>query len=112
MSVQEESVRAFVQARGRQPQWPGIQEPLRPRTIEDGYRLQAAVHARLAAAGDLQVGWKVGSTSASGQLAFGLREPVYAGLFASGRSASLYSPKTCGAPPKATFRTTTRPKAR
>ena len=87
--MHQESVQAFVQARGHQPEWPGIKEHLRPKTIEDGYRLQAAVHARLVAAGNARVGWKVGSTSASGQRGFGLREPVYAGLFASGRSPSL-----------------------
>jgi 2-keto-4-pentenoate hydratase len=89
MSMDLESVHAFAQARGRRPGWPGIDERLRPATIEDGYRLQDAVHARLAAAGDARVGWKVGSTSAAGQRGFGLQEPVYAGLFASNRSPSL-----------------------
>jgi 2-keto-4-pentenoate hydratase len=87
--MNEESVQAFVQARARRPGWPGIDAGLRPATIADGYRLQDAVHKRVAAAGDARVGWKVGSTSASGQRGFGLQEPVYAGLFASGRSASL-----------------------
>jgi len=87
--MNQESVRAFVEARGRRPEWSGIESPLRPSTIEDGYRLQAAIHDRLAAAGDPRVGWKVGCTSASGQRGFGLREPVYAGLLASGRSVSL-----------------------
>jgi 2-keto-4-pentenoate hydratase len=89
MSMQQESVQAFVQARGQRPGWADIAQRLRPATIEDGYRLQAAVHAQLVAGGDARVGWKVGSTSASGQRGFGLHEPVYAGLFASGRSASM-----------------------
>jgi 2-keto-4-pentenoate hydratase len=89
MSMHQDSVQAFVQARGQQPEWPGMDERLRPTTIEDGYRLQAAVHAQLGAAGNSRVGWKVGSTSAAGQRAFGLQEPVYAGLFARGRSPSL-----------------------
>jgi 2-keto-4-pentenoate hydratase len=89
MSMQQASVQAFVQARGQQPEWPGIEEQLRPTTVQDGYRLQAAVHAQLVAAGNSRVGWKVGSTSAAGQRAFGLQEPVYAGLFSSGRSPSL-----------------------
>jgi 2-keto-4-pentenoate hydratase len=89
MSMQQDSVQAFVEARGRRPQWFGIDEPLRPASIRDGYHLQHAVHVRLAAAGDVRVGWKVGSTTAAGQRTFGLPEPVYAGLFASGRSLSL-----------------------
>jgi 2-keto-4-pentenoate hydratase len=89
MSMNQQSIQAFVQARTHRPAWSGIEEHLRPKTIEDGYRLQAAVHQRLAAEGDARVGWKVGSTSASGQRGFGLQEPVYAGLFASGRSPSL-----------------------
>jgi 2-keto-4-pentenoate hydratase len=87
--MNEESVQAFVQARGKRPGWPVIEAQLRPTTIAEAYRLQDAVHGRLAAAGDARVGWKVGSTSASGQRGFGLQEPVYAGLFASDRSASL-----------------------
>jgi 2-keto-4-pentenoate hydratase len=87
--MNQESVQAFVEARGRRPGWSAIAPPLRPSTIEDGYRLQAAVHDRLAAGGDGRVGWKVGCTSAGGQRGFGLREPVYAGLLASGRSVSL-----------------------
>ncbi len=87
--MNQESVQAFVEARGRRPDWSGIAPPLRPSTIEDGYRLQAAVHDRLAAGGDVRVGWKVGCTSVGGQRGFGLREPVYAGLLASGRSPSL-----------------------
>jgi 2-keto-4-pentenoate hydratase len=89
MSMNQESVQAFVQARTHRPEWPNIEQSLRPTTIEDGYRLQAAVHERLATEGDKRVGWKVGSTSASGQKGFGIQEPVYAGLFASDRSPSL-----------------------
>jgi 2-keto-4-pentenoate hydratase len=87
--MNEESVQAFVQARGKRPGWPDIEARLRPATIAEAYRLQDAVHGRLEAAGDTLVGWKVGSTSASGRRGFGLQEPVYAGLFESDRSASL-----------------------
>jgi 2-keto-4-pentenoate hydratase len=87
--MRQDSIDAFVSARGRRPAWTAIDAASRPATIEDGYRLQAAIHDRLVAAGDARVGWKVGSTSASGQRGFGLSEPVYAGLFASGRSATL-----------------------
>jgi 2-keto-4-pentenoate hydratase len=87
--MNQQSVQAFVEARTQRPGWPGIEQSLCPMTIEDGYRLQAAVHQRLAAVGDKRVGWKVGSTSAAGQRGFGLKEPVYAGLLASGQSLSL-----------------------
>lgn len=87
--MNHDSIQAFVDARRQRPDWSGIAEALRPATIDDGYRLQAAIHDRIAAAGDRRVGWKVGATSAAGQRGFGLGEPVYAGLFAANRSASL-----------------------
>ncbi len=87
--MNQESTQVFLAARGVRPGWPMIADDLRPATIEDGYRLQHAVHDRVAASGDVRVGWKVGSTSAAGQRGFGLSEPVYAGLFASNRSPSL-----------------------
>src|ERR1700760_4424637 len=85
----QEAVQAFVDVRDRRPAWPGIPEALRPTTIEDGYRLQQAVHERLAALGDPRVGWKIGSTSAAGQQALGITEPFYAGLLTKGRAATL-----------------------
>ncbi|HVY13995.1 MAG TPA: fumarylacetoacetate hydrolase family protein [Rhodopila sp.] len=84
--MNQDSVQAFASARSRRPAWPGIAEPLRPKTIEEAYRLQDAAHR---VAGDARVGWKVGSTSAAGQRVWGLHEPVYAGLFAGDRSLSL-----------------------
>lgn len=82
-------IQAFVAARRERPAWVGIEETLHPRTLEDGYRLQHAIHEQLMAQGDQRVGWKVGSTSAASQRGFGITEPVYAGLFASDRSASV-----------------------
>jgi 2-keto-4-pentenoate hydratase len=89
MHMLAESVQAFAAARRRRPAWPGIEQRLRPASIADGYRLQREIHAHLAAAGDALLGWKVGSTSATGQRGFGLTEPVYAGLMASGCCKSL-----------------------
>jgi 2-keto-4-pentenoate hydratase len=89
MSLHEDSVQAFVNARAKRPSWAGIAEQFRPATIRDGYRLQQAIHAQLGAAGHPRVGYKIGSTSAAGQRTFGLAEPVYAGLFDSGRSPTL-----------------------
>lgn len=82
-------IEAFLAAHAKRPAWPGMDAELRPGTIADAYRLQHAVHDRLTAAGNARKGWKVGSTSAAGQRIWGLSEPVYAGLFAADRSASL-----------------------
>jgi 2-keto-4-pentenoate hydratase len=87
--MNQDSVLAFAEARGRRPGRPEIAVALRPATIGEAYRLQDAVHRMAVAQGDARVGWKAGSTSAAGQRGFGLQEPVYAGLFASGRSATL-----------------------
>jgi 2-keto-4-pentenoate hydratase len=89
MPESDSAIDSFVAARRLRPSWPGIAETLQPRTITEGYDLQKAVHQRLIDMGDQRVGWKVGSTSAAGQARFGLSEPVYAGLFASGRSESV-----------------------
>jgi 2-keto-4-pentenoate hydratase len=85
----QNAAQAFVDIRTQRPAWPGVPDALRPKTIEEGYRLQQAVHDRLAAQGDPRVGWKIGSTSAAGQQAFGITEPVYAGLLTRGRALSL-----------------------
>ena len=86
---QQDSIRAFMAGRAQRPGWTTIPEAHRPGTIADGYQLLAAIHAEVAAGGDRRVGWKVGSTSAAGQKAFAITEPVYAGLFESGRAKTL-----------------------
>jgi 2-keto-4-pentenoate hydratase len=82
-------VEVFIAARAQRPSWPGIAEHLKPATIADAYTLQGAIHAGLRARGVTRVGYKVGSTSAAGQRAFGLQEPVAAGVFSDGRRATL-----------------------
>jgi 2-keto-4-pentenoate hydratase len=52
--------------------------------MEEGYRLQKAIHERLDAAGTRLLGYKVGSTTEPGQRIFGITEPAYAGLFSDG----------------------------
>jgi 2-keto-4-pentenoate hydratase len=89
LSIQDDSIRAFVEARSRRPLPPEIPQHLRPRTIAESYRLQRAIHEHLRADGETRVGYKIGSTSAAGQRNFGLNEPVYAGIFASGNAPSL-----------------------
>ncbi len=89
MDLQRDSIRAFVDARAGRLSWTAIAEQLRPGTIDEGYQLQRAIHAQLGANGDPRVGYKIGTTAPAGQRAFGLQEPVYAGLFGSGRSPTL-----------------------
>jgi 2-keto-4-pentenoate hydratase len=54
----------------------------------DGYRISLALAARRQAAGDRQVGWKVGLTAKSIQEQFGVHEPVFGCLFEEGRKPS------------------------
>jgi 2-keto-4-pentenoate hydratase len=75
----------FIAARSERPQWPRIPDALRPRTIEDGYRLQKRIHEKLDARGIKRIGYKVAATTKPGQEPFGLTEPAYAGLFEAGR---------------------------
>jgi 2-keto-4-pentenoate hydratase len=85
----EDAVTHFIDARKARPRWPGVPEQARPATIEDAYRLQQAIHARLAVQGIARLGYKVGSTSAANQRPFGLTEPVYAGIFDDTRADTL-----------------------
>jgi 2-keto-4-pentenoate hydratase len=88
-SMNPDAVDSFLRARAGRPAWIGVPPEHRPRSEAEGYHLQAAVHDRLVAAGARQVGYKVGSTSPSGQSALGLSEPIYAGIFDTTRRASL-----------------------
>jgi 2-keto-4-pentenoate hydratase len=56
----------------------GLPEPLRPRSLEDGYRMQQAAAERWR---DEIAGWKVGATSQEVQKLFGIGEPVYGPVF-------------------------------
>jgi 2-keto-4-pentenoate hydratase len=81
MSNVEHAVTSFIDARAARPHWPGVPTHLRPATITAAYRLQHAIHARLATQGIVRLGYKIGSSSAASQRPFGLEEPVYAGIF-------------------------------
>jgi len=76
-----DSVTAFISARAARPMWPGVPIDAKPASLNEAYRLQAAIHARLATQGVARVGYKIGSSSAASQRPFGLTEPVYAGIF-------------------------------
>jgi 2-keto-4-pentenoate hydratase len=89
MSGDADKVESFLRARAGGPAFMGVPPGHRPRTEADGYRLQSAIHAQLARTGVVRCGYKIGSISAAGQRAFGLSEPVYAGIFETTRFASL-----------------------
>jgi 2-keto-4-pentenoate hydratase len=56
--------------------------------IEQAYRVQLGVVARRVAAGEQQVGWKIGMTSEAMQCQFGFHEPVFGCLMAGGLQQS------------------------
>lgn len=89
MSGDAGPVESFLRARAARPPFTGVPVAHRPGTEREGYRLQAAVHARLAQSGIARCGYKIGSTSPAGQRALGLSEPVYAGIFETTRFATL-----------------------
>jgi 2-keto-4-pentenoate hydratase len=89
MTESDDAVAAFVTARAARPHWPGVPMALRPTTLADGYLLQHAIHARLATQGTQRLGYKIGSTSAANQRPWGLREPVYAGIFSDTHARTL-----------------------
>jgi 2-keto-4-pentenoate hydratase len=53
-------------------------------TVEDGYRIQREIVTRKVASGQRVVGKKIGLTSRANQEVFGVHEPVYGQLMASG----------------------------
>ncbi len=88
-SPNEDVVDSFLRCRDGRPEWIGIPPGQRPRTLQEGYRIQAAVHRALERRGVRRVGYKIGSTSRAGQRAFGLLDPIYAGIFANTQCSSL-----------------------
>lgn len=65
-------------------------------SLDDGYRVQLAVRTLRAAAGDPQVGWKVGLTAKAIQRMENFDEPIFAVLFASGARDSGCALPHCG----------------
>lgn len=89
MNQLDEAAAAFAAARAGRPHWPGVATGLRPSTLAEGYRLQEAIHTRIATQGIRRLGYKIGSTSPLNQRPWGLTEPVYAGIFTDTRFATL-----------------------
>ena len=89
MSISAQVVTSFLNSRTDRPRWIPVPLELRPQTLDEGYRIQRAAHEAIVQSGNPLVGYKVGSTSKDGQRAFGLEEPVYAGMFADNRASDL-----------------------
>jgi 2-keto-4-pentenoate hydratase len=89
MSTSALTITNFLASRADRPRWIPVPPELRPRTIEEGYGIQKAAHEAMERSGKRLVGYKVGSTSKSGQRVYGLTEPVYAGMFAHSQAPDL-----------------------
>jgi len=72
---EQEAVAAFWAARGRGEFFP--QAWFDRLTLDQAYRIQLALIARRVAAGERQIGWKVGVTAKAIQEQFGVHEPVF-----------------------------------
>ncbi len=59
-------------------------------TLDDAYRIQLALIDRRVAAGERQIGWKVGLTSRAIQEQFGFHEPIFACLLEAQQSGHVF----------------------
>jgi 2-keto-4-pentenoate hydratase len=67
-------------------------------TIEQSYRVQLGLIERRRAAGERQIGWKVGLTAPAIQQQFGFHEPVFGCVLDSKPSGHIFSPSDLIAP--------------
>jgi 2-keto-4-pentenoate hydratase len=61
-------------------------------TLDDAYRIQLALIDRRVAAGECQIGWKVGLTAKPIQEQFGFHEPVFGCILESKPAGHIFSP--------------------
>ncbi len=66
--------------------------------IDDAYAIQLGLIARRAAAGERQIGWKVGLTAKPIQQQFGFHEPVFGCVLDSKPSGHVFAPNDLIAP--------------
>ena len=80
----------FWDARGRGEYFPrAYYDTL---TLDQAYRVQLGLIARRAAAGERQIGWKVGLTSKAIQQQFGFHEPVFGCILETTPSGHVFAP--------------------
>jgi 2-keto-4-pentenoate hydratase len=61
-------------------------------TLDEAYRIQLGLIERRCAAGERQIGWKVGLTAKPIQQQFGFHEPVFGCILESRRSGHVFRP--------------------
>lgn len=82
---QDETAAAIAASRLHGGRLAPLPADARPATADDGYALQAAIHARLTAAGlGPVVGWKIGCTTPVMQRMLSIPSPCYGAIFAAG----------------------------
>ena len=87
---------AFWEARGRGEFFPAAFYG--KLTIDQAYRVQLGLIARRSAAGERQIGWKVGLTAPAIQHQFGFHEPVFGCILNTTPSGHIFAPADLVAP--------------
>src|ERR1700753_1216564 len=67
-------------------------------TVDQSYRIQLGLIERRCAAGERQIGWKVGLTASAVQQQFGFHEPVFGCVLDSKPSGHVFAPADLIAP--------------
>jgi 2-keto-4-pentenoate hydratase len=83
-------IESFWQARQRSEYFP--RDWFDKLSLDEGYRIQLGLVARRVAAGERQIGWKVGLTSKAIQQQFGFHEPVFACVLDETPSGHVFTP--------------------
>ncbi len=83
-------IESFWQARQRGEYFP--RDWFDKLSLDEGYRVQLGLVARRIAAGERQIGWKVGLTSKAIQQQVGFHEPVFACIFDETPSGHVFTP--------------------
>jgi 2-keto-4-pentenoate hydratase len=87
---QQAAIDSFWRARERGEYFP--REWFDKLTLDDAYRVQFGMIARRVAAGERQIGWKVGLTAPAIQHQFGFHEPVFGCILDSKPSGHVFRP--------------------
>ena len=87
---EQAAIDSFWRARERGEYFP--REWFDKLTLDDAYRVQFGMIARRVAAGERQIGWKVGLTAPAIQQQFGFHEPVFGCILDSKPSGHVFRP--------------------